>query len=365
MSASQVTSTRIAIVIGQLTRGGSERQLYTFLLHCDRERWLPAVYVSGELGAWCDSIRELDIPVTLLHGDPAAKMWQLRRSCRTKGMRRFFSWSDYTNGYGLALLGLGIPCIGSFRNIYSPKSLGRPRWLRSWMSLAVASTVVCNSQGTAAAVRSRVGNRRSVVYIPNSVPSMENVAHFRTMWRQRLEISESEVLILGVGRLKPQKNFARFIETAVQVHQSVPIQAVVAGRDAGCLKSLQQQIKESGLEHGVIRFVGPVREARELMCAADLFLLSSDYEGMPNVVMEAMAAGVPCVCTRVNGVDALIEHGVNGFITDHRADALAEKILLLAGDKNLREEMGARAVKHMSRSFDPKAIAERLWQLCE
>ena len=365
MSASPGSTTRIAIVVGDLERGGSQRQLYAFLEHCDRERWFPIVYVSDALGPWNDPIRELGTPVTLLHGNPVTKMWQFRQLCGTNGVRRFFSWSAYTNGYGLALLGLDIPCIGSFRNIYSPKSLGRPEWLRSWMSLAAVSTVVCNSAESAAAVRRRVGNRKRVVYVPNSVQPVEKVEFCRTTWRQRLETSASEVLILGVGRLAPQKNFARFIETVALVHQKVPIRAVVAGRDYGSLESLRRQINASGLGPDVVEFIGPVPDARELMCATDVFVLSSDYEGMPNVVMEAMAAGVPCVCTRVNGVSALIEHGVNGFITDHRADALAEKVLLLVRNRKLWEEMAAKAAGHIKGSFDPKMIAARLWQLCE
>jgi glycosyltransferase involved in cell wall biosynthesis len=101
------------------------------------------------------------------------------------------------------------------------------------------------------------------------------------------------------------------------------------------------------------------------MCAADVFVLSSDYEGMPNVVLEAMAAGVPCVCTQVNGVSGLIEPGRNGFITDHRADALAEKIGLLARDRMMRQKMGTKAIERVSSSFDPQMIAACLWRLCE
>jgi glycosyltransferase involved in cell wall biosynthesis len=180
-----------------------------------------------------------------------------------------------------------------------------------------------------------------------------------------LDISSDEVLILGVGRLTPQKNYVRFIEMVARVHRTTPIKAVIAGRDDGCLESLQRQINQAALEPGVIRFIGPVPDARELMCAADVFVLSSDYEGMPNVVLEAMAARVPCVCTRVNGVSALIDQGVNGFITDHRADRLAEKVLSLVRDKELRQEMGARAAERVRGSFDPGGIAARLWQLCE
>jgi hypothetical protein len=114
------------------------------------------------------------------------------------------------------------------------------------------------------------------------------------------------------------------------------------------------------------RDIVPVPDARELMCTSDVFVLSSDYGGMPNVVLEAMAVRGPCVCTSVNGVGALTEPGVNGFITDHRADALAEKVLLLVRDEKLREEMGAIATKRIKGgSFDPNVIAARLWQLCE
>ena len=357
---------KIAVVIGQLAQGGSERQLYAFLKHCDRKRWSPIVYVSrGPVGFWDDPIRELGIPIVLLHGNPIMRMWQFRQSCRANQVRRFFSWASHINAYCPALWGLGVRCVGSFRNDYRFVLPDRHRWLRSWASLAGISTIVCNSQETAAAVRSRAGNHRRIVYVPNSVQPVANIELCRRTWRQRLGIQGDEVLTLGVGRLTPQKNFARFIEAVARVHQTTPVRAVVAGRDDGCLESLQREIDLAGLESGVIRFIGPVPDARELMCAADVFVLSSDYEGMPNVVLEAMAAGVPCVCTMVNGVSDLVEPGVNGFITDRRADALAEKIQLLVQDRTLRQEMGTRARERIDSAFDPQAIAARLWQLCE
>ena len=365
MHANPGATTKIAVVIGGLGLGGTERQLYSFLEHCDRDRWEPTVYVSGTLGPWKDPIRELGISVVLMRGNPVMKMWRFRQSCRINGIRRFFSWSTYTNGYGLALLGLDIYCMGSFRYIYPLKSSGLNGWLRSWMSVASASTMVCNSQETSAAVRRRVRNRKQVVYIPNSLEQIENVDVWRTTWRKRLEVSKGEVLILGVGRVGAQKNFARFVEAVMIVNKKTPIRAVVAGGDDGCLNGLKQQTAESGLDPGVVRFLGPVPDARELACAADIFVLSSEYEGMPNVVMEAMAAGVPCVCTNVNGIKPLIEHGVNGFITEHRADALADKILPLVRDADLRRGMGTRAAEHVKRSFDPVSISARLWQLCE
>ncbi len=360
---------KIAIVIGQLAQGGSERQLYAFLKHCDREHWSPILYISrGPIEWWDDSIRELGIPIILLHGSPLQRMWQFRRSCQANHVRRFFSWASHTNTYSLALWGLGIPGIGSFRNTYSAEltETDRPRWLRAWAYLAGVNTIVCNSQEAAADVDCHAGKGKRVVYVPNSIQPIGTTELYRTSWRQKLGIQNGEILIVGVGRLAPQKNFARFIEAIAHVNQTIPIRAVIAGKDyMGCLASLQQQMELLRLDPSVLRFIGSVPDARELLCAADIFVLSSDYEGMPNVVMEAMAAGVPCVSTKVNGVSDLITTGVNGFVTEHRADALAEKIKLLAQDKALRQEMGARAAKRMDTSFDPQTMAARLWQLCE
>ena len=356
---------KVATVIGQLAQGGTEKQLYLFLKHCDRERWAPMVYVSrGPLGVWDDPIRDLGIPVILLQGGPLRRMWQFRQSCRAHGVQRFFSWAAHANAYGLALWGLGVPGIGSFRNEYSAEVAGKWGWLRPWASLAGVNTIVCNSQETADAVRRRAGSRKRVVYIPNCVQRVENKESHRRLWRECLGIRDDEVLVMGVGRLAPQKNFGRFVEAVSLVHRMVPIRAVVAGRDDGCLASLEQQVKLLGLE-GVIRFIGPVPDARELVCAADILVLSSDHEGMPNVVLEAMVAGVPCVCTSVSGVSDLVQSGVNGFIADLRADALADGIQHLARDEALRREMGERAGERIGRSFAPSVIAAQLWRTLE
>jgi glycosyltransferase involved in cell wall biosynthesis len=114
-----------------------------------------------------------------------------------------------------------------------------------------------------------------------------------------------------------------------------------------------------------LRFIGSVPDARELMCAADVFLLTSEYEGMPNVVMEAMAAGVPCVVTDVNGVRDLIEHGTNGFIGVHDVQELARYVLALVKDPTLRSQVGDMGRRSIQKNNDPEQVSQRLWSLCE
>lgn len=355
----------VAVMIGQLSQHGSEGQLYKFLACCDRTRWEPVVYVSGELGFWEGPVRELGIPVVLLRGNPLAKMRQFRAACIAQNAKCFFSWSAYTNGFGLALTGRGTRRIGSFRNALFADLPTRFRWLWSWISLAGISTVVCNSRETQAQLAGRHGSRKEVVYVPNAVGifAPEQVRAWRGHWRARLGLRDDAVLVLGVGRLVPQKQFARFIDVIAQVSRQLPVQAVIAGEDQGCLADLRGQTARLGLEE-VIRFIGGVPNAHELMGAADIFLLSSDHEGMPNVVLEAMAAGVPCVATRVNSIGDLIQHGVTGFVAAHNVDDLAQHVVHLAADAGLRRAAGARARAAIERGYRQERIVRQLWKLC-
>lgn len=355
----------IAIMIGQLSQGGSERQLYMFLKECDRSLWDPVVYVSGELGYWEQPIRELGIPIILLTGSPLAKMLQFRRACVAQSARYFFSWSSYTNGYALALMGCDVHCIGSFRNAAFADLPPRLRWFWTWFSVVGLDKAVCNSHETWEELSSVRPLREHVVHIPNAVQVFppEQVVAWRKKWRAHLGLSDDQVLIIGVGRLTPQKNFSRFIDVVAEVRRQHPVQAVIAGKDHGSLQELREKADACGLQNA-LRFIGSVPDARELVCAADLFLLTSDFEGMPNVVMEAMAAGVPCVATNVNGVQDLIQHNRNGFIGKPDARELAQYVLSLAQNPVLRSWIGKRARNSIKISHDPSLVSYRLWSLC-
>lgn len=357
----------IAVIIGQLGHGGSERQLYMFLAHCDRSRWSPTLYVSSDLGelvTWRDPIAALGVPIVQLNGGRLAKMRQFRSACIAQGARSFFSWSSYTNGFGLALTGLGVHRIGSFRNASFADLPSRFRGVWEWAGLAGVSAVVCNSLETQVELQKRVGKTKTIVYAPNAVNifDVEQIRSWREAWRARLGVPPDAVLIIGVGRIAPQKNFGRFIEAIAEVRKYAPVSAIIVGRDDGPLPELLERAAELGVQE-IVRFLGQAPDAREVMCAADVFLLTSDYEGMPNVILEAMAAGLPCVSTRVNGVADLIDEGSSGFIADNNALALSKPLIELAANRELRLEMGAHARRSMEQRR-PEIVVPELWKLC-
>lgn len=356
----------IAVIIGQLSQGGSERQMYEFLAGCDQTRWRPTVYVSGASGYWEDHIRGLGVPVVTLKGSRAAKMLQFRRACIERGTECFFSWSSYTNAFAVALAGAGVRCLGSFRNALFADLPERARWLWAWISVAPLRTIICNSHAAASEARRRCGPGTKVVYVPNAVTLFpaEQLRKWRRQWRAGLGLDDGTLLIVGVGRLAPQKNFARFVDVMRAVDGEVDVVAVIAGDDLGSAQSVRDHIAATGLGEKVL-LIGKVPEARELIAAADVFLLTSDFEGTPNVVLEAMAAGVPCLATAVDGVKDVIEHEVTGLLADRDAAALAQGLRRLAADPGLRRRLGEAARAKMELGPRADDVVRRLWALCE
>jgi glycosyltransferase involved in cell wall biosynthesis len=354
----------IALLIGQLTHGGSERQLFLFLRDCNREKWQPTVFVSGELGCWEESIRSLGIPIVQLVGGRLAKLHQFRRECENREIKVMFSWSSYTNGFSLGLVGTGIHCIGSFRNSVFADLPQKMRRLWAWASVSGPSVLVCNSRSTSQALGAS-NPRKPIYFVPNAVEMIPDRSRVvaRNEWRSRLDLTDDTVLVVGVGRLSAQKNFHRFIGAIGNVPGDRPVRAVIAGRDFGERAGLEEQVASAGLAHRV-SFLGEVPDARRLICAGDVFLLSSDHEGTPNVLLEAMAAGVPCVATAVDGVREIIEHEQNGLLADPDAMALAEAINRLLDDSALRRRIAASALAWVAR-YSHERVSEQLWKICE
>ena len=366
----------VAVLHGQLTHGGSERQLHLALAQARASGVRPHVVIAGELGVWEQPIRALGVPITLLTGSPPKKLASFRRLCSQLGSAVMLSWGSYTNVYALALKGTGIRTVGSFRNaaMSDLPARGRPLW--AWAAKAGLDSMICNSEETQAGLEAaartgpKSGAGPSIRYLPNAVETIGDQARHRAHWRAELDVADDEILIVGIGRLAEQKNFGRFIAAFQEVHlrqatnPMLQVRAVIAGPDGGLLDQLQLQIDQTGLPEGTIRLIGPVGDGRELLCAADLFVLSSNYEGMPNVVLEAMSTGTAVVTTKVNGLSGCLDDGVEGVVTDHSAASLADAICELVDDSSRRAVLGSNGAARIERDFDPSSVYAEMWRHC-
>jgi glycosyltransferase involved in cell wall biosynthesis len=149
--------------------------------------------------------------------------------------------------------------------------------------------------------------------------------------------------ILALGRLSPQKRPDLAVEAFARVHERLPqSELLLAGRgpEEARVRELATRL---GVE-GAVRILGPREDVAELLATASCLVLSSDYEGCPLSVLEAMAAGVPVVATRVGGLPELIDHGRTGLLVDPgRPEALAEGIVSLLSDPETAVEVGLAA----------------------
>ena len=173
--------------------------------------------------------------------------------------------------------------------------------------------------------------------------------------------------LLFVGRLATQKNLPMLIDAASRLKargRSFELLIVGDGPEEARLRAIAAK---SGL-NGSVRFQNSVSrdEITDVFASADLFVLSSDYEGYPRVLMEAAAAALPVVSTAVSGSDESIADGVSGCIVPIGGTELfVGKIDLLLGDHALRSRMGAAAREHARARLDPAGNTPQqlaIWQ---
>ena len=158
---------------------------------------------------------------------------------------------------------------------------------------------------------------------------------------------EHEKRIISAGRLHSQKNQALLIKAFASIAKDISDYNLDIYGDGPLKDSLNKLIESLGMIKRVS--IHPsCSDIFERMYKATLFVLSSDFEGMPNALMEAMALGVPCISTdyRPGGARELIEDGVNGWIVPRNdVESLAQKMLLIVKDSQQRKKNAKEAAK--------------------
>ncbi len=170
--------------------------------------------------------------------------------------------------------------------------------------------------------------------------------------------------LLSVGRLVEKKGFPVLIEACRLLKDGdYRFHCQIVGGPGPCAQRVASLIRESGLEDTVaLRPAVTQEELREIYRRATLFVLpcqiaeNDDRDGIPNVLVEAMASGLPVVSTNVAGIPELIESGVNGLLAPQKdARALADAIARLLDEPDLRRKLGAAAREKVCRLFDAES----------
>lgn len=157
--------------------------------------------------------------------------------------------------------------------------------------------------------------------------------------------TQKEEKIVSVGRLMPQKNQLMLIDAFSRVHQKHPDYKLVIYGEGSFRDNLERRIEELNLNNCVF-LPGSSTSVFDEIASARLFVLSSDYEGMPNALIEAMCLGLPCVSTKVSGATDLIRDGDNGSLIDvGDEDALYRRIKQMIEEEDLRNRYAHKATE--------------------
>lgn len=250
----------------------------------------------------------------------------------------------------MATAGLGMRIVVSERAV--PNSPNRTKLSRKIEDAAytLANAIVYQTEGARDFCPSRLRNRSRV--IPNVVakPSLVPYEGVRSK------------TIVSIGRLTEQKNFPMLLEAFAKFSKSHPdylLRIFGEGEQRGRLIELA-----SGL--GIAdktEFVGYISSVSEQINGASMFVLSSNYEGISNAMTEAMALGLPVICTDcpVGGAELVIENGVNGILVPvGDVSALVAAMNLVADNHELAQRISKRA-KEVTNRFSSESIG-RMWE---
>jgi glycosyltransferase involved in cell wall biosynthesis len=196
------------------------------------------------------------------------------------------------------------------------------------------------------------------VEVPAPLPTAE-----REAIRSRIGVPDGALLLLGAGRLTEQKDFANLVAAAGELRdQGRDFFLMIAG-EGELRPDLQAQVADLDLGDR-IALPGNRTDLRELMLAADLFVLPSRWEGLPLVLLEAMACGLPVVCTRLEGLQELVGRTGAGLMADP-ADSgqLAGAISRLLTETEFRRQCAGLARAVILKRYDFRRVSDQLGRL--
>ncbi|WP_405080391.1 glycosyltransferase [Paenibacillus chitinolyticus] len=350
---------RIMFVITGLGVGGAEMMLYRLVKDLQKKGHSIIVVSLLEGGEIAAKIEQAGVEVVSLKMrnkfaiGSIPKFLKIIKSFRPDIIHSFMFHANVLSRI-VSRLTRGPVVISSIRNTVFGGEL-RESIMRFTDPWSDATTIICKL-AAARMIQERIVPEKKLHVIYNGInpePFICPNAQKRNQIRSSLGISSAEQLILSVGRLEEQKGYPTAIKAAALLAEwGLNFRWIIAGE--GILReSLEGLVLEHKLEDR-IKFIGVRNDVNELQWAADIYVLSSYWEGLPGVVIEAMAASVPIVCTKVGGAPELVEHEVNGLLCEERNEEdLAIKLkTMLEYPIERRKKMGAISYEKMQREFN-------------
>ena len=359
-------------IISGLNIGGAELMLKRLIQSTPINMHRSIVVSLTELGSIGKSLQEDGISVFTLGmtsvKDFPASLWRLTSLIRIYKPDIIQTWMYHADFIG----GLSARIAGHKKIIWNIRSTAIPQGYRSltyWLiricaitSSIIPSRIICNaiSAKTAHIKLKYSANRLIVIFNGYKFSELCYDKNLRYKSRKFLGFNDSDIVIGVMGRFDPLKDFNNFVKAAsclIKEFSRAKFLMVGRGNDSSN-STLKKWIRIANLEH-CFYLVGEQVDVNYYLASMDIFCLSSSNEAFPNVVVEAMAAGLPCVVTRA-GDAAEILNDENFVVEVKDPISLAKKLLVLCNLSEYdRENIGKKNANKVRESFGIEKIRDQ------
>ncbi len=274
------------------------------------------------------------------------------------------------DGWAAARVGheLGVPAVGTAHraDVLDIPAQGAKARMRVAEAIQTLDAVVTVSRAIGDAADAIARPRRPITVVPNGADAEVFMPRDAAEARKRLAVPDDGPVIAYVGKLVPRKGVDTLIEAmGILAARSAGAPRLVMAGIGGLREPLEQRAAELGVADRII-WLGkvPHDEVGWVMSAGDVFVLPSLSEGLPTVVCEAMACGLPVVATAVDGTPEIVDDPVTGLLVQpHDAGGLAAALARVLDDPDLARAMGAEALRRSEANYTWAANARRMEQV--
>ena len=354
---------KLCFLAGTLEHGGAERQLY-YILQALCRAGAGVRLLSLDRGEfWERRIKELGVPITWVGEQPSrlGRLFRVLKELHKSPAHVLQSQHFYANTYvGAAALLIGASGIGALRSngvieVCESGTVG------GWLNLHAPPILAANSRIAMRYAIARGIPSNRLFFLPNVVDTAQ--------FQPPADGSTDSLTLIAVGRLVKEKRLDRFIWIISRLRNEYGLNArgLIVGQgcqDEDLEMELTHQARHCGLLPDMVKFCGAVAQPQVLYQKASVCVLTSDYEGTPNVLLEAMASGLPVVASRVGGVPDIVRPGETGLLFEPGdLEGFASALAGLLKDRDRRSKMGRQARAFVEENHSLRRLPSALEQL--
>jgi len=344
--------------------GGAEGKLLELVESLDKSKYNVIVCSLGLGGILQEKFEKIGVKVKVISRKSKFdcafffKLVKLMREEKIDILQTTLFFADFIGPIAAKLAGVRVTL--AWETISAPEWLLKRRLVAYKIAMKFADKIISVSEATKLwSIEKRGISPEKLVTIPYGVDLQRYNLSPASKKRKELGVSTDTILFGTVARLHKQKGHVYLIEAAKEVVKEIPNVKFVFIGDGELREELEEQVNKLQIADYFL-FLGFRYDVNELLKTLDVFVLPSLYEGLPNVILEAMACGRSVIATSVDGSPEAIENNITGMLVPPRdPDSLKNAISRLAKDKKLRKTMGNQGRHRVEKYFSLRGQLEK------